>query len=158
MYYCTIQFQIDNDLLAYIVVESDNRDDCLDKLVTLFRDVWSQCTGWHGAGGMMEAILLAQEAGHTVYPGAGAQVNAYFSYKNAEENTRIARIVRYYSDGGDDFIECGMGRERVFGFNETRYRNGTHFNDANGTPDFAALAELLVTAIIDAAGCTSCTE
>lgn len=153
MYLYPIRFIIKEDQLAYVIVEADNRDDCIDKMVALFRDVWSKCTYWHGPGGMMAAILLAQKAGHTVYAGAGQSFGEYYHYVDSDKHTIVGWVDRFTHEGGDDFIDCSLDKSRVFGSDETDYCDGTLFDDDNGTPDFAALADL-----IDAAHGASCTE
>jgi len=148
MYYAPISFNVADDILAYLVIESDTAVGCVEKMASLLRDVWSKGTFWTGCGGMMECLLLSQEAGHTLYPGAGNRISAFFSYCDDNANIIVGSMMRFMERGGDDFLECGVGGDCVFGFVETSYSRGMLWDDKEGMPNFEALADLVESAAI----------
>jgi len=144
MFYCTVDFQIMEDSCANVLITSDTRDGCIERMAEFVRDCLSGGSDgewWYGASGIISCLFLAKQQGHTVYNvGAGG---ARFPDDYFQENEQVGCINRLWYDRADDFFDVHVydGEEGYCVISEHEVdEGGDYYNEETECPDFEACA------------------
>ena len=158
MFYCMVDFQIEEDHPGRILIEANTRVGCVGKMAEFVRNCLGGPDGgdenYRGFHGIMRCLADAEKLGYIVCMGR-AKFNVPDGY--FKERTCVGRIFRYFEYRGDDEFDCVVyddgydgrdwhdreGRDRctvIQGY-DVRGSRSALWHDEENRPDFGACAD-----------------